>query len=190
MRGVFGFLSVVVALVAGGVAVVLSRRNETPDVKPSGGATDARGASRATPAVLNRERAAGVRPELLTLLDAWEREGTHAVMVAPDGGARIGPEAAAKQAAFFKSGASKAATLADTPHGRGAALDVYPVGFNPGKSMDSQPDMRARFRVFGEWAERKGFVWGGRWASFGPDGDAPHIELQNWRRFPMPAGNA
>lgn len=190
MRGALGFLSVVVALVAGGVAVVLSRRDKAPDVTSPGGATDARGASRATPAVLNRERAAGARPELLELLDAWEREGTHAVMVAPDGGLRFGSEAAAKQAAFFKSGASKAATLADTPHGRGCALDVWPTGFNPSKSMDSQPDMRARFRVFGEWAERKGFVWGGRWASFGPDGDAPHVEVPNWRRFPMPTGNA
>ena len=193
MRAAFAVGSVVVAVVAGGVAVALSRRKPGADMKTTddvGGSTDARGASRASPLVLNVERAAGVRPELRALLDDWAREGTHPVLVAPDGGLRFGAADAAKQAAFFASGASKAATLADTPHGRGAALDVWPVGFAPGKTMDSQPTMRARFQVFGEWAERKGFTWGGRWKSFGVDGDAPHVEIPNWRRLPMPTGNA
>lgn len=180
-----GVVATVVAVVAGGVALVLRRDGKTADVT-SGGATDARGATKATPGVLFRERAAGVRPELLRLLDAWQTEGAHVVMIAADGGLRIGAAAAAAQAKFFREGNSKAATLADTPHGRGAALDVHPLGFDPRRPMAEQPLMRERFRIFGEWAEKRGFVWGGRWASFGPDGDAPHIEIANWRRFPMP----
>lgn len=137
--------------------------------------------------VHNKDRANGAHAELRKLLEDWEREGTHEVTVAVDGGLRWGLDAEQKQKGFFDAGLSKAATLKQTPHGRGAALDVHPVGFNPNAGFDTQPGMREKFVSFGTWAESKGFTWGGRFGSFGKDGDLPHIEIKNWAtRFAYP----
>lgn len=137
--------------------------------------------------VLNRSRADGVHPKLRALLDEWEQFGTHTVMVAPDGGLRTD---AAKQAGYAAAGNSNATTLASTPHGRGAALDIYPVDFLPFIAMrwENVPaSVRAKFRTFGEFAEARGFTWGGRWtgATF-PNGDQPHVEITGWRSLPYP----
>lgn len=134
--------------------------------------------------VRERERADGVHPALQALLDAWEREGTHVVVIGggedwPPGGLRTD---ALGQAAAAAVGLSGAMTLQQTPHGRGAALDVWPEGFNPRQSFEAQPGMRELMVVFGEWAERKGYAWGGRWTKQ----DFPHVELRDWRSLPFP----
>jgi hypothetical protein len=131
-----------------------------------------------------RPPADGVHPAIRALLDAWEREGTHIVVIGgggswPSGGLRVDESS---QAAAAAAGLSSAATLATTPHGRGAALDVWPEGFNPHRSFEEQPGMRELMVVFGEWAEAKGFAWGGRWAK----PDMPHVELRDWRSLPFP----
>lgn len=164
------FRGVVVAL---GVGVWLMRggKAEAPTVKAA--------------RVLKRERAAGVLLPLDELLDAWEREGTHDVEVAPDGGYRTD---AAKQASYAADGNSNAVTLAQTPHGRGAGLDVYPVGFVTRIPWEQQPqEIKLKFAAFGSFAEQRGLEWGGRWrgAKF-PNGDQPHVEIKGWRSLPFP----
>ncbi len=131
------------------------------------------------------ERALGVHPSLLALLEDWNRFGLHDVVIAggegwPNGGLRTD---VLEQHKAFVAGLTKARTLADTPHGRGAALDVWPRGFNPHRGFDTQPDMPDLFRVFGQFAEDRGFVWGGDWASFQ---DLPHVEIADWRHLPYP----
>ena len=137
--------------------------------------------------VLNRDRARGVLPDLLALLDAWELEGAHTVTIAPDGGLRTD---AAKQAGYAASGNSNATTLEQTPHGRGAALDVWPTDFADyvsGPWTDVPEAIKAKFEAFGVFAEQRGLVWGGRWRGAGfANGDQPHVELQNWRAYPYP----
>jgi hypothetical protein len=134
--------------------------------------------------VRERQRADGVHPALQALLDAWEREGTHTVVVGggddwPSGGVRTD---ALGQASAAAAGLSNAITLAQTPHGRGAALDIWPDGFDPRRSFDAQPGMRELMAVFGQWAEAKGFAWGGRWTK----PDMPHVEIRDWRSLPFP----
>ena len=132
------------------------------------------------------------------LADRWDDVGTHEVFVPspaetaaiglPPAGAREGAAAAAAQLAAYNSGASGARTLDETPHGAGVgmpaeAIDVWPVGFNPRIAWEKQPEeIKARFLAFGSFAEREGFVWGGRWRSARfPNGDQPHVETLNWR---------
>lgn len=155
-----------------------------------------------------RENMGNVLPELYRLADRWDDVGTHSVRVPsaqetaaiglPPAGAREGGAAAALQAQAYASGASGARTLDETPHGAGpgfqaAAIDVWPVGFNPRVPWERQPpEIVQAFRTFGEFAEREGFVWGGRWtgARF-PHGDQPHVEVRNWRaRRVLAKGNA
>lgn len=147
--------------------------------------------------VLNRERADNVHPELAEVLDAWEREGTHAVVVAPLGGRRA---SSGDQQQLAALGMSAATDLRSTPHGRGAALDVWPESFLAHVPLswggtaarwsswaELPQSVRDEFAVFGEWAEARGLVWGGRWRSATyPNGDQPHIELANWRTLPFP----
>jgi len=137
--------------------------------------------------VRNRHRAAGVRRELLELLDAWEALGTHDVEVAPAGGLRTDALAQLKRAA---DGASNAPTLRSTPHGRGGALDVWPLGFAAhvhGTWAQVPQLLKDRFATFGAFAEARGFTWGGRWRSERfPNGDQPHVELAAWAALPYP----
>jgi D-alanyl-D-alanine carboxypeptidase len=137
----------------------------------------------------HKERAAGVHPELRALLDAWDAFGTHKAVVAYEGGKRTD---AAKQASYAASGTSNAATLETTPHGRGAAVDVYPASFLPHLALrtawpDLPQQVRDEFEAFGVFAEGRGFTWGGRWRSAKfPYGDQPHVELRNWKSLPFP----
>lgn len=147
--------------------------------------------------VLELDRAHGVHPSLLELLASWEREGSHDVVVAPNGGLRTD---ARLQAALASGGASAASTLRSTPHGRAAALDVWPVSFlahvpraqggtaSRWTSWEALPaDVREAFAAFGRFAEVRGFVWGGRWrGKTFPHGDQPHVELREWRTMPFP----
>lgn len=135
--------------------------------------------------VLNRERASGVLQPLQVVLDRWELEGTHTIVIAGGpswpypGGLRTD---ASEQAAAAAGGLSRATTLDSTPHGRGAALDVWPEGFDPRRGFDTQPGMKHLMAVFGEWAERQGLEWGGRWQQ----PDMPHVQLRDWRQYPYP----
>lgn len=139
--------------------------------------------------VLNRTRARGVRRELQELLDAWELYGTHQVTIpaSPWGGLRTSE---ADQAGYAAGGMSGASTLASTPHGRGAALDVWPVGFEAhvNGTWEAVPDdIKGKFLAFGLFAESRGFTWGGRWRSSSmPNGDQPHVEIAAWRTLPFP----
>jgi hypothetical protein len=142
--------------------------------------------------VFNRERANGVHPRLQELLDAWTREGTWNIVIGggsgfPNGGLRTQEEVDAANAA----GNSRATDVSQTPHGRGAALDVWPEGFSPFLSFADQPDMQDMMQQFGEWAESHGMVWGGRFRGvYGSDpsitGDWPHVELPQWVALPYP----
>lgn len=143
--------------------------------------------------VLQRENARGVHLELQGLLDAWELEGTHQVLIpsSPWGGLRTSE---ADQAGYAGGGLSGAATLSATPHGRGGALDVWPVEFihYVNGTWAAVPELvKQKFATFGAFAEARGFVWGGRWRSATlPNGDQPHVEMRAWRSlpFPPPAG--
>lgn len=145
-----------------------------------------------------REHMGNVSPEFFRLADRWDDVGTHEVRVPspaetaaiglPPAGAREGAAAAAAQLAAYNSGASGARTLDETPHGAGVgmpaeAIDVWPEGFNPRIAWDKQPEeIKARFLAFGAFAEREGFIWGGRWRGTRfPNGDQPHVETMNWR---------
>jgi D-alanyl-D-alanine carboxypeptidase len=149
------------------------------------------------PQVLRRERARGVHPQLHALLDSWAAEGTHDVVIAVNGGVRTDPALQSKLAA---EGFSAATTLKLTPHGRAAAVDVWPASFlehvpvaNGGtakrwSTWAELPDqVRAEFKAFGIFAEERGFKWGGRWIGKSyPNGDQPHVEIANWQRLPFP----
>lgn len=150
------------------------------------------------PKIHHRERSRGTNPKFGQLLDDWEREGEHDIVIAFDGGLRTDE---ARQAANAAAGMSQAPTLKKTPHGRGAALDVYPVEFlehvpesHGGTAKRWTPwallpdFIKAKFRAFGEFAEKRGFKWGGRWVGRAfPNGDQPHVELADWQRLPYPA---
>lgn len=131
--------------------------------------------------VLNKERLLGVHPSFTGLLRDWEFEGSFDILVAPDGGYRIGPADEAKQAKFYRDGASKAATLKDTPHGRGAAIDVWPYAFKPSVPLNQQLGVKNQFLEFAEFAKARGFIAGADWGW-----DFPHIEMKNWLSLPWP----
>lgn len=147
--------------------------------------------------VLHFERAAGCLLPLHQLLADWAKDGKHDVLVAPNGGLRADP---AKQSMLASLGLSRAKELRHSPHGRGAAVDVWPVSFLPyvpeteggtGRrwtSWDNLPvGVQADFLVFGEFAEAKGFTWGGRWrGDVFPHGDQPHVEMKGWTALAYP----
>jgi hypothetical protein len=129
--------------------------------------------------VQNRERANGAAAPLQAFLDWWDTNGPFPLVVAPDGGVRTD---AAKQAGYYAAGTSKAKTLDQTPHGRAAALDLWPAGFNPRVPLDQQPDIKAKFKQMGAIAKSQfNFTWGGDWGW-----DYPHVEVKGWKNMPYP----
>ena len=98
------------------------------------------------------------------------------------------------QAALFAAKRTKAATLAETAHGRCGAADAVPLRLTatgcPFGTYDCQRDGVSaveRFERFGELAEANGLAWGGRWKSvFPPFGDVAHVELPRWQSLPYP----
>lgn len=147
--------------------------------------------------VFNRSRADRVNAKLRAFLDWWEKNGTFDITIPKDGTVRT----QAEQEALYAQGRTKpgkiitnASNVLTTAHGRGGALDVYPVRTSAlGLVLriytgdESDPADRAeamkRFRLFGEAAERFGLTWGGRWKS---PVDSPHIEVTDWKSLPAP----
>lgn len=146
--------------------------------------------------VLHRERADGVHPQLQQLLDVWSREGTHNIVIAGGTvrGVRYvgGLRTQADQDEAAEHGLTKAPALVDTAHGRGAALDVWPEGFDPSRGFTTQPEAHAQALAFLDFAERYGFDTGRNYAMVAPDGtrgDLVHVQLPNWRMLPFPPPN-
>lgn len=135
--------------------------------------------------VFARERLDVVHPDLRALVLKWEQEGTFHVYVAS------GLRTAEEQLELFRQGLTRAMAPTDSPHGRAAAVDIHPLGFDDAKCFNAQPWALVLMNRFGEWAESHGAVWGGRFSGFyGPcrevEGDRPHIELKGWRAMPYP----
>jgi len=128
--------------------------------------------------VLHRERLVGVHPDLLELVDWWPgAPGRSRLLIIGDGGKRVDETL---QARLYAEGNSKARTLRDTPHGRGAAVDAYAM---PDGATAVDWNDTAGFRAWGLYAEGIGFTWGGRWTSFP---DLAHVEIADWRTLPFP----
>jgi hypothetical protein len=141
--------------------------------------------------VYHRERADGVDGRLLGFLDSWAKTGPFAIVVPEFGGLRT----LAQQQELYARGRTKpgrivtnAKSVADAPHGRGAAIDVAPFrkDAKSGLYAPYYEDVGA-FHTIGAFAEAMGLEWGGRWRTDTfPDGDQPHIQVPNWRLLPIP----
>jgi hypothetical protein len=145
--------------------------------------------------VLQRERVRGVRSELLAFLAWWEQSGPFLICPSAPGD-YPGVRDDAQQAELFNRGVTKAKRARDSAHGHGAAMDLHPVKRSLAGRVISifgpdDPEGAARYRRIGELAESRGLVWGGRGEeAFGDGGDAPHVELVNWRQVPVAQGVA
>jgi hypothetical protein len=129
--------------------------------------------------VFHRERARGVDARLVAFLDWWEGHGPFPVTLAPTAGVRTDE---LEQARLYASGASKARTLGDTPHGRGGALDLEPVEVLAGVPTRLRLD-EALYRELGRVAKAHGLEWGGDFPGFF---DGAHVQVPNWRSLPYP----
>lgn len=131
--------------------------------------------------LLHRERADGVDPRLLAFLDWWAESGPFPLLVDPQGGVRYDE---ALQLELYARGATKAKTLADTPHGRGGAIDCHPcVVGAAGQAIAILTRDTAAYRTYGELGKARGLVWGGDWKHLV---DMPHVECLDWRVLPYP----
>lgn len=143
--------------------------------------------------VFHFERLEGINRRLMTFAEWWQDHGPFPITIPETGGFRRDD---ALQAKLFAEGKTKAKTLEDTPHGRGAALDAYPAILDPtgkwvaGIHLTTDAMGRELFRRYGVLAESFGFRWGGKFAPLDGNGlgwDCPHIELMGWRDLPYVA---
>ncbi len=148
--------------------------------------------------ILHLERARGVHPRMLVLLQKWVVDGPFEIAVGLYGGLRTDPSV---QTLLSGSGMSAANSLRVTPHGRGGALDLWPVTFlehvpvasggtaKRWTTWEGLPQLvRDQFAAIGSFSENLGFKWGGRWVGQSyKNGDQPHHELADWGRLPFPA---
>lgn len=152
-----------------GVAILLlaNRKEEMPFLKYEG-----------------EELLEKVHPEFRKLIDGWKTHpNTFDIKIV--GGMRNDE---AEVARLYAIGMSNAKNLSQTPHGRGGAIDIHPVEFNPRIPWPDQPTaIKNKFLIFGMYAEGAGYEWGGRWrGSKFPYGDQPHVERKDWRTMPYP----
>lgn len=146
-----------------------------------------------TSRVFHFNRIAQVDPRLVQFFAWWNRQGPFAITIPQTGGIRTNE---LLQARLFSEGMTRARSLADTPHGRGAAVDAYPAVLDPSGvyvaaiHLDAKTEMsRMLFRTYGELAEQHGLHWGGRFEPLNEHGlgwDLPHVEVHNWRELPYP----
>lgn len=186
----WGLILLGVGAGAGGVALALTSgggSGSSPVADPTVAALSIR--------VRNRKRLNGtLDPRLMAFLDWWDAHGPFMVTVGVDGGWRADE---AKQASLYAQGrtapgsiVTNAKTLADTPHGRRGAVDLWPYKpesvaagtFVPDFDVE-RPETLARYRAMGEAGKRMGLVWGGDFKTLR---DLPHFEVPDWRSLPYP----
>lgn len=74
--------------------------------------------------------------------------------------------------------------LRQTPQGPyGCAVDLQFIGEKTSLSPGATPEDRAVYLWMGEFAEKSGFTWGGRFARIF---DQAHVELKDWKQYPLP----
>lgn len=144
------------------------------------------------PRVRHFHRISGCDNRLISFFAWWSASGPFTLTIPQTGGIRWDEF---EQARLYENGASKAKTLADTPHGRGAAVDAHIAILSPDESYVqairlnlSDPETRQMVLTYGEAAERHGLVWGGRFKPLDDDGlgwDSAHVETPDWRRLPF-----
>lgn len=130
--------------------------------------------------VQGRSRCNTVDQRLQAFLDGWAKDGPFGLFVPVDGARRTDE---ALQAKLYAEKRSNAKTLAETPHGRGGALDLYPVvdGKTLGLGDPQGAAMAEYLRYAGVIAARAklaGFKWGGDFKSLK---DWPHVEVPDWK---------
>lgn len=142
--------------------------------------------------LFHMERLIGCRPEILSFARWWAASGPFPVTIPRDGGFRVDEE---RQRRLYERKASRALRLQDTPHGRGAALDIAPVRLLAADGLpvriwtaaEHTPGERAEairlYSAFGQAVSEHGLVWGGTWRGIV---DLGHAELQGWRSLPFP----
>lgn len=138
--------------------------------------------------ISHRERAEGVHTQLQTYLDAVAKLCPWEVVLLE------GVRTEARQAALYAQGrtapgnkVTNAEHASDTPHGRGAALDLVPRidGHTPWQTGQPNHELfMARLGVLGGIAVSMGLTWGGNWHSLQ---DYDHVEIAGWRDLPMPS---
>lgn len=143
------------------------------------------------------------------LLDEWfQRDGARWMIGGKTGGLRTDE---AVQASLYAKGrefvagvwrvvnpaavVTNAATLLDTPHGRGMGLDYWAVDERGRALPDAHPQWN-RIAEAVAWANAEAvtrglarpgsklFTWGGAWAKLT---DKPHVQLTEWRSRPFAA---
>lgn len=125
--------------------------------------------------IYRADRALGVHRDLSKFLEWWNVNGDFPLLVTD--GLRTD---AAQQAQLYAAGKTKAATLAQTPHGHGMALDVVPYEPVSGVALWNDD---GKWATLGRVVDAFGLVWGGHWKFV----DKPHIEVPGWQNTPLGA---
>lgn len=117
-----------------------------------------------------KQRAAGIRDELLTFIELVDQHFPYQVNIAQDGGFRTDE---LRQAALYAAGKTRAKTLKETPHGRGCAVDLIVI-------IDGKiaPGTHRAWEELGKMGEDIGLEWGGRWKTLV---DKPHFQIRGWK---------
>lgn len=153
--------------------------------------------------VFHLERLTDCQTPIIVFANWWNGNGPFPITVVPNGGLRDDEET---QADLYAKGrtlpgphagepgfpamgltVTAARSLHETPHGRGAAMDIMPAVVNHDGSavVAVLSDVRdahilALYTDYGLIAEKRGLVWGGRWKRK----DYAHVEMTGWRALP------
>ncbi len=143
--------------------------------------------------VFHFNRCAGCDPRLIDFLVWWQTHGPFPVTIPQTGGIR---NSEAEQMRLYVSKKSKARSLAETPHGRGGAIDAYPAILDPTGTYVANIHLdvknqqsRELFQRFGVLARDHGLEWGGDFKPLDAHGigwDCPHIQVPDWKELPYP----
>lgn len=149
--------------------------------------------------VFHREHADGAHPQLQRFLDWWEIHGPFPVTIPPTGGLRTdqlqaelyakgrtrpGPHAGEPNHPPMGETVTQAATIHDSAHGRGAALDIMAVKTSTdGTRVLETLDDLSLYVILGQLAKANGLAWGGE---FRRPVDLDHVEVLHWRALPIP----
>jgi hypothetical protein len=137
--------------------------------------------------LIHLERAVGIHPTLFAALQEWERSGPFPLTVGVKGGLRT----ALDQLELWAKGrtaegniVTNAMTPEASPHGRGGAVDLWPLDSEGAPLFDESPATLQRYDSMARWFRQRGFHCP---LTLG-DGtvDRPHVQLTNWRALPYP----